>query len=69
MEDTSKLLVGECGRARIAGDRGQADHSEGRKGELPFFCSCSWPVPLRASAIHSRWVPGTPANDQELRTM
>lgn len=35
---------------------------------LPFFCSCSWPVPLWASAIHSRWAPGTPANDQELRT-
>lgn len=37
-------------------------------GVLPFFCSCSWPVPLWASAIHSRCVPGTPANDQELRT-
>lgn len=38
------------------------------QGVLPFFCSCSWPVPLWASAIHSRWAPGTPANDQELRT-
>lgn len=38
------------------------------QGILPFFCSCSWPVPLWASAIHSRWAPGTPANDQELRT-
>lgn len=37
-------------------------------GVLPFFCSCSWPVPLWASAIHSRWAPGTPAKDQELRT-
>lgn len=36
-------------------------------GVLPFFCSCSWPVPLWASAIHRRWAPGAPANDQELR--
>lgn len=39
-----------------------------RQEVLPFFCSCSWPVPLWASAIHSRWAPGTPAKDQELRT-
>lgn len=55
-------------RGGTAEDQGQAGHSEGGKDELPFFCSCSWPVPLRASAIHSLWVPETPANDQELRT-
>lgn len=36
-------------------------------GLLPFFCSCSCPAPLWASAIHRRWAPGAPANDQELR--